>query len=131
MTRCCVLLVALLTALSPACGRAVYSRIVSSAGQPRVRTAQRPASDDWDKSRVLAELGPPAQTLPLLDGDVFVYRLRNVDQRILQLETGSFGGVDLLLYSEFEGWRTDLTLFCFFDRTGKLRDVASSNGRNG
>jgi len=114
----------------PGCGQAIFSRLSSSAGQPDVRSAPTPTNGGWDKTRVLAELGPPAEVLPLLNGDVFVYRLETVDQRILQFETGSLAAANMVVYSEFNGWRSDYTLMCLFDETGKLSQVSSSHGRD-
>jgi|GEM_PF-2905867 len=114
----------------PGCGQAVFSRISSSAGQPDVRSAPTPTNGGWDKTRVLDELGPPVEVLPLLNGDVFVYRVQTVDQRILQFETGSFAAANMVVYSEFNGWRSDYTLMCLFDEAGQLSQVTSSHGRD-
>lgn len=133
MTSAPTTLLAMLAALAlglPGCGQAVFSRISSSAGQPDVRSAPTPTNGGWDKTRVLAELGPPAEVLPLLNGDVFVYRLETVDQRILQFETGSFAAANMVVYSDFNGWRSDYTLMCLFDEAGQLSQVSSSHGRD-
>jgi hypothetical protein len=78
------------------------------------------------KADVLAALGPPGEVLPLVDGDVFVYRLRLTDVEFLNLNTGIFTGVFVPVYARLEGRQRDDALFVQFDAAGRLTAVSEA-----
>ena len=110
-----------------ACTGALYSTGEVRAGQP---CAERHFTTlgALTKAEVLAVLGPPGEVLPLVSGDLFVYRLRARSWRTIDLNTGLVGTPGLSLYADLEGRNTDEALTVRFDREGRVVDVASNGG---
>lgn len=109
-----------------ACSPSIYTDARYRAGQASLVTRELPGSG-WSKAEVLASMGAPGEVLPQPDGDVFLYRLRRVDQRIWNIDTRYVAPVGMPLYVDREGDRFDRTLFVLFDREGVVTHTAVSD----
>lgn len=120
---------ALLLSTLLGCGATVYTDVAYTSGQRSTPKAGRdlPAAGD-EKAAVLARLGPPGEVLPTATGDVFVYRLREIDRQLVQLNAGLFVPLAVPLWARGTGLRADEVLFVFFDAGGIVRHLASSYG---
>jgi hypothetical protein len=78
------------------------------------------------KADVLAVLGAPGEVIAQAGGDIFVYRMRQADLQILNLNPAIIIGVGVPVFASLEGLRVDDVLFIHFDGTGRVRDVSSA-----
>ena len=76
------------------------------------------------KADVLGFLGAPQSYLAQRDGDVFVYRLSNVNIEVLNLNTRIFTLVIVPIYARLDGEQLDRLVFVFFDTDGRVRNLA-------
>jgi hypothetical protein len=76
------------------------------------------------KADVLDVLGAPQSYLAQRNGDVFVYRLSDVDIEVLNLNTGIFTGVFVPIYARLDGEQLDRLVFVFFDTDGRVTNMA-------
>lgn len=109
-----------------ACSPSIYTDARYRSGQASLVTRELP-DIGWSKGEVLASMGAPGEVLPQPDGDVFLYRLRRVDQRIWNIDTSHVAPVGVPLYVDHEGERFDRTLFVLFDREGVVSHTAVSD----
>lgn len=115
-------LCALLLAAS-GCTSAVVSDTVLSSGR-ELRAEDLGVHTGASKVDVLAELGPPVQILAPATGDVFVYRLAEVDQFLVQINSSLFGGPGVPLWAHYDGLSEDAALYVFFDPSGTVSQLA-------
>lgn len=111
----------------PGCSPSFYTEVryrsgVESPGVPAPGTS---------KASVLASHGPPLEVLPLPNGDLFVYRVRRVDQRIWNVDTRQLSPLAVPLYVDALGERRDDSLMVFFDRQGKVTVAAVQRSGSG
>ncbi|GJM22457.1 MAG: hypothetical protein DHS20C15_23720 [Planctomycetota bacterium] len=97
---------------------------------------ERPVFDDTaalpaTQAEALQRFGPPGEVLGLVDGDVFVYRWREIELDTLNLHSGFVAPVALPLYGRLDGDQRDRSLMLSFDRAGKLRHAAIDGQRWG
>jgi hypothetical protein len=109
-----------------ACSPSIYTDARYASGQASLVTRELPG-EGWSKGEVLASMGAPGEVLPQPDGDVFLYRLRRVDQRIWNVDTRYVAPVGMPLYVDREGESFDRTLFVLFDREGVVTHTAVSD----
>ena len=76
------------------------------------------------KADVLEFLGAPQSFLAQRDGDVFVYRLSDVDIEVLNLNVRIVPGVFVPIYARLDGEQLDRLVFVFFDTEGRVRNMA-------
>ncbi|RKY20746.1 MAG: hypothetical protein DRQ55_06635 [Planctomycetota bacterium] len=112
-----------LALLGGACSPSVYSDIRFRAGQRRLASGTVP-EQGWSKARVLAQLGAPGELLPQPDGDIFVYRLRLIDQIIWNIDTRFVAPVAVPIYVSVKGERWDRMVFVSFDPSGLVASTA-------
>ena len=112
-----------LAALS-GCSGAIFTEIDYREGQvPPVPPSNARAPET--KAAILEALGAPQAYLPQRDGDVFVYRLSDVDIEIINVNSGIFTGITLPIYARLDGEQHDQLVYVFFDTEGRVRDLAA------
>ncbi|MCB9899354.1 MAG: hypothetical protein H6825_15215 [Planctomycetes bacterium] len=106
------------------CSSAVWSDSKIDAGQAAAIPRAELARSLPDKPAVLACLGPPGEVLTPGRGDVFVYRLLQVDEEIVQLNAALFAGPALPIMADIDRRSRSEVLFVFFDADGKVTQTA-------
>ncbi len=108
--------------LGGGCSGALLSEFHYAAGQ---LPEQRESNAPWtDKGSVLADLGVPDEILSQARGDVFVYRLIQLEVDVLNLNPGLLTGIYAPIYMDVQGHQRDRTLFVFFDAAGRVTGAA-------
>jgi hypothetical protein len=78
------------------------------------------------KADVLSRFGAPGDVIPQAGGDIFVYRLRQADLEVLNLNPAIVLGLGFTLYAQVEGVRVADVLYIHFDEDGRVRDISSA-----
>lgn len=78
------------------------------------------------KADVLARFGAPGDVIPQAGGDIFVYRLRQADLEVLNLNPAIVLGLGFTLYAQFDGLQVADVLYVHFDQDGHVRDISSA-----
>jgi len=78
------------------------------------------------KADVLARFGAPGEVIPQAGGDIFVYRLRQADLEVLNLNPAVVLGLGFTVYAQVEGVQVADVLYIHFDETGQVRDISSA-----
>jgi len=113
----------LLAAFTSAGCQALWTDVAYDAGQPKMRLAHLPDRGE-PKADVLFRLGPPGEMIAQPDGDIWVYRLRIVGNRIINVHTGFVAPVAVPVYMDADGSSFDRTVFIFFSPAGDVSRVA-------
>ena len=107
-----------------ACSAAVVADTSLRSGRP-VDLAQFGAvHHGQSKDAVLPTLGPPVEILSPATGDVFVYRLAQVNLFFVQINSSLFGGPGVPLWAYYDGLGADTAAYVFFDAEGQVAQVA-------
>ena len=114
-----------ITALNDALARVtpavISDRAFAWGERPDLAAATAPPAT---QAEALLRFGPPGEVLGLVNGDVFVYRWREIEFDALNLHSGFVTPVALPLYGRLDGDQRDRSLMLSFDREGRLRHAA-------
>ncbi|MHC4846042.1 MAG: hypothetical protein ACYTCU_07755, partial [Planctomycetota bacterium] len=111
---------------STGCTGALFSHMTFRSG-PEAGTyesgvAQAPMR--LTKPDVLARFGAPSDVIPQAGGDIFVYRLRQADLEVLNLNPAIVLGFGFTVYAQVQGVKVADVLYIHFDETGQVRDIS-------